>query len=134
MVIIDAHRFGLAQLHQLRGRVGRSDKQSFCILVSDYEQDKTKERLEILTKVNNGFEISEADLRLRGPGDFFGSRQSGLPEFKMADLVNDFAILEVARDDAEMLIKTNEIFTNPEYFALKYYLEQELIDNNELFN
>lgn len=134
MIIIDAHRFGLAQLHQLRGRVGRSNKQSYCILVSDYENDKTKERLEIMTKTNDGFIIAEEDLRLRGPGDFFGLRQSGLPEFKMADLVNDFKILEVARDDANMLISTNELFTNPEYFALKYYIEQELIDNNELFD
>ncbi len=134
MIIIDAHRFGLAQLHQLRGRVGRSDLQSYCILVSDYENDKAKERLEILTKTNNGFEIAEEDLRLRGPGDFFGSRQSGLPEFKMADLVNDYAILEVARDDAKMIIETNELFSNPEYFALKYYIEQELIDSNELFD
>lgn len=134
MIIIDAHRFGLAQLHQLRGRVGRSDKQSYCILVSDYENDKAKERLEILTKTNNGFEIAEEDLRLRGPGDFFGIRQSGLPEFKMADLVNDYAILEVARDDAKMLIESNEIFTNPEYYALRDYLEQSLIDNHELFD
>lgn len=134
MIIIDAHRFGLAQLHQLRGRVGRSNKQSYCILVSDYEGDKTKERLEILTRTNDGFLIAEEDLRLRGPGDFFGIRQSGLPEFKMADLINDFKILEVARDDAKMLIDTNEIFTNPEYFALRSYLEQELIDNNELFD
>jgi len=134
MIIIDAHRFGLSQLHQLRGRVGRSDKQSYCILVSDYENDKTKERLEVLTRTNNGFEISEEDLRLRGPGDFFGSRQSGLPEFKMADLVSDYHILEIARDDALMMIETNELFTNPEYFALKYFIEKELIDNNELFN
>ncbi len=134
MIIIDAHRFGLAQLHQLRGRVGRSDKQSYCILVSDYENDKTKERLEILTKTNNGFEIAEEDLRLRGPGDFFGSRQSGLPEFKMADLVNDYHILEIARDDAKMIIETNELITNPEYFSLKYYIEKELIDNNEFFD
>ncbi|QVK18868.1 ATP-dependent DNA helicase RecG [Mycoplasmatota bacterium] len=134
MIIVDAHRFGLAQLHQLRGRVGRSDKQSYCILVSDYENDKTKERLDILTKTNNGFEIADEDLRLRGPGDFFGSRQSGLPEFKMADLVNDYHILDVAREDAKMIIETNELFTNPEYFALKYYIENELIDNNELFD
>lgn len=134
MIIIDAHRFGLAQLHQLRGRVGRSSQQSYCILVSDYENDKTKERLEMLTKTNNGFEISEADLRLRGPGDFFGSRQSGLPKFRMADIVNDYHILDVARNDAIMIISSGELFTNPLYFALRIYVETELVTNNELFD
>ncbi|NLG82099.1 MAG: ATP-dependent DNA helicase RecG [Bacilli bacterium] len=134
MVIIDAHRFGLAQLHQLRGRVGRGNHQSYCILVSDYDNEKAKERLEILTRTNNGFEIAEADLRLRGPGDFFGSRQSGLPEFKMADIINDYKILEVARDDADVIVSSGELFTNPEYFALKDYIEREIIDTNELFD
>ena len=134
MVIIDAHRFGLAQLHQLRGRVGRGNHQSYCILVSDYDNEKSRERLEILTQTTNGFEIAEADLRLRGPGDFFGSRQSGLPEFKMADLINDYKILEVARDDANIIVSSGELFTNPEYFALKAYIERELIDTNELFD
>ncbi len=134
MIIIDAHRFGLAQLHQLRGRVGRSNYQSYCILVSDYENDKTMERLELLTKTYSGFEIAEADLRLRGPGDFFGSRQSGLPKFKMADIVNDYHILDVARNDAHMIISSGELFTNPLYFALRIYVETELVKNNELFD
>ncbi|MDF2699048.1 MAG: ATP-dependent helicase RecG [Haloplasmataceae bacterium] len=134
MVIIDAERFGLAQLHQLRGRVGRSDLQSYCILVSDFQNDKTQNRLEIMTKTNDGFEIAEEDLKIRGPGDFFGSRQSGLPKFKMADIVNDFKILEVARDDAKVIVETKELMINPEYFALRYYIERQIIENNELFD
>jgi ATP-dependent DNA helicase RecG len=134
MVIIDADRFGLSQLHQLRGRVGRGNKQSYCVLVSDNDSDKTVERLEIMTKSNDGFVIAEEDLRLRGPGDFFGSRQSGLPQFKMADIIADYKILEVARNDAVMLIETNELFTNPNYFPLKQFIEQEIIDSNEYFD
>lgn len=134
MVIIDAERFGLAQLHQLRGRVGRGDKQSYCILISDHQNDKTLKRLEILTKTNSGFEIAEADLKLRGPGDFFGNRQSGLPKFRMADIINDYKILEVARNDALMIVASKELFTNGEYFALRQYIENELIKDNEIFD
>lgn len=134
MIIIDAERFGLSQLHQLRGRVGRGTKQSYCILVSDHDGDKTRERLEVLVQTNDGFEIAEADLRLRGPGDFFGSRQSGLPEFKMADIIEDYKILEVARQDAMMLIESNELFTNPEYYSLRHFIEQEILENQEIYD
>lgn len=104
MVILNADRFGLSQLHQLRGRVGRGKHASTCYLVTDSTNPLTMERLDVLTKTNNGFEISEEDLRLRGPGDFLGSRQSGFPEFTYGDIFEDFKILDVARVDAEEIV------------------------------
>ena len=101
MVIFDAYRFGLSQLHQLRGRVGRNELQSYCVLVSD----KEAERLNIMTKTNNGFKISEEDFKLRGSGDIFGTRQSGDMSFKVANLTTDFNILLKAKEDTEEIIK-----------------------------
>ena len=101
MVIFDAERFGLSALHQLRGRVGRNNLQSYCILISNYE----KERLNVLTKTNDGFKVSEEDFLLRGSGDIFGLRQSGDMIFKMADLKQDFNILLKAKEDSEYLLK-----------------------------
>jgi ATP-dependent DNA helicase RecG len=100
MVIFDAKRFGLSTLHQLRGRVGRNDLQSYCILISD----KEKERLNIMTETNDGFKISEEDFRLRGQGDLFGVKQSGDMTFKIADLKKDFKILMQAKEDASIFI------------------------------
>ena len=97
MVIEDADRFGLASLHQLRGRVGRGNLESYCILKTNNNSITSKERLKIMEKSNNGFEIAEKDLELRGPGDFFGVRQSGLPELKIADLIKDIKILELSK-------------------------------------
>src|SRR5699024_6019691 len=107
MVIYDAERFGLSQLHQLRGRVGRGNKQSYCILIADPKGEVGTERMRIMTETNDGFELAEEDLKLRGPGDFFGKKQSGLPEFKVADLVHDYRALEVARTDAITIIHEN---------------------------
>lgn len=101
MVVFDAERFGLSALHQLRGRVGRNNLQSYCILISNYE----KERLNVLTKTNDGFKVSEEDFLLRGSGDIFGLRQSGDMIFKMADLKQDFNILLKAKEDSEYLLK-----------------------------
>lgn len=100
MVIFNAERFGLSTLHQLRGRVGRSSRQSYCLLVSQPQTDNAKLRMEIMTSTSDGFELSERDLEMRGPGDYFGVRQSGLPQFKVADLIEDYRMLEYARKEA----------------------------------
>lgn len=122
MVIYDAERFGLAQLHQLRGRVGRGSAKSYCILLADPKSDIGKERMRIMTETTNGFELSEKDLELRGPGEFFGKRQSGIPEFKIADMVTDFKALEVARDDAAKLVNDPAFFKEDQYTHLRNYL------------
>ena len=97
VVIENAERFGLSQLHQLRGRVGRGKEKSYCILISDAQNDASLQRLQVMKETEDGFRIAEADLRLRGPGDFFGERQSGLPSMKVADLMTDSKILYAAR-------------------------------------
>ncbi|RIW36373.1 ATP-dependent DNA helicase RecG [Bacillus salacetis] len=124
MVIYDAERFGLSQLHQLRGRVGRGSSQSYCILLADPKTDVGKERMRIMAETNDGFELSEKDLELRGPGDFFGKKQSGLPEFKVADMIHDYRALEVARNDAQNLIQGERFWQDPEYAELRGFLEQ----------
>ncbi|KAA0547974.1 ATP-dependent DNA helicase RecG [Bacillus sp. BGMRC 2118] len=119
MVIYDAERFGLSQLHQLRGRVGRGAEQSYCILLADPKNETGKERMTIMTETNDGFVLSEKDLELRGPGDFFGKKQSGLPEFKIADMVHDYRALEVARQDAVTLIHSKAFWESDEYKLLR---------------
>ncbi len=104
MVIENAERFGLSQLHQLRGRVGRGKHQSYCILISDNQNEETKQRLKVMTKTADGFKIAEEDLRLRGPGDFFGERQHGLPGLKIADIGCDTQLLKEAQQAAEELL------------------------------
>lgn len=96
MVIENADRFGLSQLHQLRGRVGRGSAKAWCVLVSDNKNPETRQRLRTLCGTNDGFRIAEADLQQRGPGDFFGSRQHGLPVFRVGDLATDLAVLRQA--------------------------------------
>lgn len=105
MVIENAERFGLSQLHQLRGRIGRGPHKSWCVLVSDAANDVSRERLKIMTRLSDGFAISEEDLRLRGPGDFFGNRQHGLPETHIADLGADMQVLTAAQDAAHKLME-----------------------------
>jgi ATP-dependent DNA helicase RecG len=101
MVIFNAERFGLSQLHQLRGRVGRGSKESYCFLITNNIDAK---RLKIIEETTDGFKLSEEDLKLRGPGDFFGLRQSGMPKFRFGDLINDYRILEEAKSDAYYIV------------------------------
>ena len=105
MVVENAERFGLSQLHQLRGRVGRGAHQSYCVLISDSRNEETRERLKVMTKTTDGFRIAEEDLRLRGHGDFFGQRQHGMPGFKIADLAQDIRLLREAQDAAGELLE-----------------------------
>ncbi|PCR99586.1 ATP-dependent DNA helicase RecG [Lactococcus fujiensis] len=110
MVIMDADRFGLSQLHQLRGRVGRGSKKSYTILVANPKSETGKQRMKIMTETQNGFTLAEEDLKMRGSGEIFGIRQSGIPEFLVADLVDDYNILEVARSEAAGIFKHSEDF------------------------
>jgi ATP-dependent DNA helicase RecG len=119
MMIYHAERFGLAQLHQLRGRVGRGKHASYCVLLSDARSDYAVQRLQTMVETQDGFVIAEKDLELRGPGEFLGVRQSGLPEFSVGDLAKDFRIMEVARDEAAALIQNPDFWLLPAYHALK---------------
>jgi ATP-dependent DNA helicase RecG len=118
MVIEDAFRFGLSQLHQLRGRVGRGDHQSFCILISDAQTPDAEQRLSIMQRTSDGFEIAEEDLKIRGPGDMAGTRQSGRAEFLVADLINDQKQLEIARQAAMDILDEDPDLERPEHRAL----------------
>ncbi|MDM5332688.1 ATP-dependent DNA helicase RecG [Ureibacillus composti] len=131
MLIYDADRFGLSQLHQLRGRVGRGEFQSMCVLLANPKTDEGKERMMSMTETNDGFRLAEKDLELRGPGDFFGKKQSGLPEFKMADLVHDYRTLDVARQDAAKIIYDDAFWDNDEYKSLREMLEESGVLNGE---
>lgn len=113
MVIENAERFGLSQLHQLRGRVGRNDLQSYCVLVTASKSQETRERLNIMTQTNDGFVIAEKDLQLRGPGEFLGTRQSGLPDLIISDIVRDAKILELARNEAIDFAKMRDMNAYP---------------------
>ena len=113
MIVEHAERFGLSQLHQLRGRVGRGSEQSYCILIS-HQQGRVEgsdafERLDAMVETQDGFLIAEKDLQIRGPGEFFGTRQAGLPAFKMADLIEDEDLLKMARQEAEILVQAEGI-------------------------
>jgi len=130
ILIYDANRFGLSQLHQLRGRVGRGNEDAYCLLLSNAQNPEAKERLTVIANHNDGFEIAEADLKMRGPGDFFGAKQSGVPTFKMANLIEDYNILEVARQDAYDLALSDEFDHNPDFLPLRDYIART-IDHEE---
>lgn len=129
MVIYDADRFGLSTLHQLRGRVGRSHHQSYCTLVASPKTESGVERMHIMTESTDGFYLSERDLEMRGPGDFFGVKQSGLPDFRVANIVEDYRMLEVARDEASELIQSGEFFTE-NYAHLRNMVQSSMEDHN----
>ena len=113
MVIENADRFGLSQLHQLRGRVGRGSAKAWCVLVSDNKNPETRQRLRTLCGTNDGFRIAEADLQQRGPGDFFGSRQHGLPVFRVGDLAADLSVLQQAQEAAAQLVSQDRPLPTP---------------------
>ncbi|PKN10146.1 MAG: hypothetical protein CVU70_03445 [Deltaproteobacteria bacterium HGW-Deltaproteobacteria-5] len=123
MVIEHAERFGLSQLHQLRGRVGRRDIASTCIMLADYKVSAdARKRLKVMEKTTDGFALAEEDLVIRGPGDFLGTRQSGLPDFRIASIIRDARILNDAKEDAFALVARDPLLEKPEHAILKQSL------------
>lgn len=133
MLIQNADRFGLAQIHQLRGRVGRGHYQSYCVLVNNSMSKISRERMRVLESTSDGFIISEKDLELRGPGEFFGTLQHGLPELKFANLIQDMDILKIAQGDANFIIKN--IYDN-EYLNIRIKIKDlfSTIDSELIIN
>ena len=125
MLIMDADRFGLSQLHQLRGRVGRGNKQSYAVLVANPKTESGKKRMKIMTETTDGFVLAEEDLKMRGSGEIFGTRQSGLPEFQVADILEDYPILEEARKVASQIVSTPDWRTNADWHIVVLHLEQQ---------
>ena len=123
MLVEGANRFGLAQLHQFRGRVGRGEYQSYCMLIADNESDDAEERLSALEKTNDGFVLAEKDLEIRGPGEFFGRRQSGLPELQLASLL-DMELLEIAQKEAQQIATDDPLLEKPEHAYLRERVTQ----------
>ena len=119
MIIENAERFGLAQLHQLRGRVGRGSHQSYCILIYASKSEVCRQRMSIMEETNDGFKISEKDLEIRGPGEFFGTRQHGLPELKVANIFKHMKILKLAQQEARYIIGLDHKLQNNENKKLK---------------
>ena len=134
MIVENAERFGLSQLHQLRGRVGRGRDKSYCVLVSDAQNEEAKARLSILCETNDGFRIAEEDLRLRGPGDFFGARQHGLPEMHIAHLGADTGILKAAKAEADAIFASDPLLERAEHAALRKRVESMLRDESITLN
>ena len=131
MMVENAERFGLAQLHQLRGRVGRGSAQSYCIFMSGSKGKETRKRLEVLNKSNDGFYIASEDLKLRGPGDLFGIRQSGILEFRMGDVFQDSAVLGQASEAAGRLLKEDPQLLAPLYEGIRKKLEHIISQSSE---
>jgi len=132
MLIQDANRFGLAQLHQLRGRVGRGKHASRCIFMGDAKSEDSARRLKAIARLSDGFDVAEEDLQIRGPGDFYGLRQSGFPEFKVADLLRDQELLEVARRDAEQIMREDPTLEHSDHRHLRQALESRQMRSAEL--
>ena len=134
MLIENAERFGLAQLHQLRGRVGRGDAQSYCIMVNCSDNKNAAKRLDILNRSNDGFKIASEDLKLRGPGDFFGIRQSGDMQFALADIYQDAGVLQKASEEVTAILEQDPELEKPENRNLKRYLEEFFEDRRSRLN
>ena len=125
IIIQHADRYGLATLHQLRGRVGRGTKKSYCLLVADAKSKNAKDRLSVMTKTTNGFEIASEDLKMRGPGEFIGTRQHGFPEFKAGDIIKDIKIIELAKNIAQEIIQKDAKLILPENSNIKLLLNKK---------
>jgi len=134
MMVLNSERFGLAQLHQLRGRVGRGKVQSYCILVNESKSKKSKDRMNILAKTNDGFLIAEEDLKIRGPGDFFGTAQHGLSKYAMQNIINDIDIVQDVQSLSKKIIKENPYLEGTEYINLKKQIIRLFKDENIVFN
>lgn len=134
MLIENAERFGLSQLHQLRGRVGRGSAQSYCILISDAQNKEAVSRLRTMCSTADGFKIAEKDLELRGPGDFFGHRQHGLPELKIADIFNDITVLHETQKAASEILSCDISLEHPENKGLKMLVKSMFSKNDVIFN
>jgi ATP-dependent DNA helicase RecG len=124
MMIENAERFGLAQLHQIRGRVGRGGAQSYCIMINSSNKPEARERLDIMNRSNDGFYIAQEDLKLRGPGDFIGIRQSGEMQFAVADIFEDADLLQAASEDAEELLQYDEELILPQHAAIRKMMQE----------
>ena len=134
IIVENADRFGLYQLHQLRGRVGRGRHQSYCVLITSNRNQETRARLKVLTRTTDGFRISEEDLKLRGPGDFFGKRQHGLPQMRIADLAGDTRLLKEAQEAAQALLAEDPALARPEHQPLKEQIRRLFTEHADIFN
>ena len=134
MIVEDADRFGLSQLHQLRGRVGRGKHQSYCVLITSTRSVPAMERLRTLASTTDGFRIAEEDLKLRGPGDFFGDRQHGLPQMKLADLSGDMRLLQQAQQAARTLLEEDPRLTLPDNRPVWERVRRLFADTPDIFN
>ena len=134
IIVENADRFGLSQLHQLRGRVGRGKHQSYCVLITSNRNQETRARLKVLTQTTDGFRISEEDLKLRGPGDFFGKRQHGLPQMRIADLAGDIRLLKEAQEAAQALLAEDPTLDRPEHQPLKEQIRRLFTEHADIFN
>jgi len=132
MLIEHAERFGLAQLHQLRGRVGRSSHKSYCLLIADPKNEDALRRVKVMVRTNDGFKIAEEDLLIRGPGEFFGTRQAGMPDLKVADIENDTQLLEQARDEAFKLMESDPALKDPKHQMLRAVLKTKWQENFDM--
>jgi ATP-dependent DNA helicase RecG len=130
MMIENAERYGLSQLHQLRGRVGRGKDKSTCILISDAQNDEAVTRLKAMCATNDGFQIADQDLKLRGPGDFFGQRQHGLPDLKIADMLHDMSVLKQAQEIARGILNEDYELESADHRGLRAEVKQ-LFDGME---
>ena len=134
MVVENAERFGLSQLHQLRGRVGRGEHKSYCVLVTGGKNETSRARLKAMTDTTDGFKIAEEDLKLRGPGDFFGNRQHGLPQLRIADLAGDMRLLSQAQQAAREVLERDPELTGTEHRMVRERIQTLFAQQADIFN